>query len=910
MVANKSNNLGFEHKENENNTVSMLKESFLKAFKGQDLVIGNVGDSRALLGTGDTDDSLISVQLTDDHKPKLPNIRILRESCTSMASEAMDVADACPTEDIVAALLEYLVDPKLQGKSSAQGDISQIAQESIAKQQHNGFIRSKPGEWRGIGDGFRLHQPCSMWYNAIKKPTNLASNSMETEIPFPISCTIMIDLRGSVHAVVLLYNYYHRKQHPQLEFLCFENFCKLAVVVKPALLAHVRLFQRSNDTESQPFPLMEERIMEACSISMSLDASEDDLNIDGWPISKVAVFLVDSRKENCFLQFGSITDGVWSVIEKDVDGSNDSPKGTMDSNPVTVNKKKRIIKKPLKGKSSSNGAGFQQFAFSAVKEATGIDQSDLMVLESHVTYSTSKEKTAAYFYIMQLTKADNSVALQTPIEDAINSLQGPLAIKNSIWWTHTSVVEYFHLLPYAEVLSDWLLREGLSNRVQVQSGGLETVNVSSTDRTERPCEAEVSERFHNHVNDSAAELRGSEAIARPLKHNDNTGCLGSEMNSLKQNDNDTCCMVDSTGDDDRPRKIDVDESPVARTQNKYKRRNVSSKYQPQKCLKKTNTAVKCLKGSTSKKMETVEKCSKGSTSDDKINADMVDQTISQKITGCTGAVVASGNKNCNYWMHGCSKNMETVEKCSKGSTSDDKIKADMVDQTISQKFTGCTGAVVANGNNNCNNIDANGNKNCNNIVADQDRLPATDHAVVKCQSNSKDLVKLCTVLASKDKELSHTALTFVLSRRDKLSLQQRDIEDQIAQCDKDIETILKGGENNLSLKIESLIEGCNGISLRNASRERACEDQCSSPSVKRKSLPDTDLDDVCYKHNWILPTYHVSSQDGGFQANVTVKGTDFKWSSGGDLCPRPREARESAAQRMSARLQNMPNNSS
>lgn len=76
-----------------------LKESFLKAFKvmdkelklhpnidcfcsgttavtlvkqGQDLVIGNVGDSRAVLGTKNEDDSLIAVQLTVDLKPNLP----------------------------------------------------------------------------------------------------------------------------------------------------------------------------------------------------------------------------------------------------------------------------------------------------------------------------------------------------------------------------------------------------------------------------------------------------------------------------------------------------------------------------------------------------------------------------------------------------------------------------------------------------------------------------------------------------------------------------------------------------------------------------------------------------------------------------------------------------------------------
>ncbi|MCD9560234.1 putative protein phosphatase 2C 33 [Datura stramonium] len=76
-----------------------LKESFLKAYKvmdrelrsytnidcfcsgttavtlvkqGQDLVIGNVGDSRAVLGTRDKDGSLTAVQLTVDLKPNLP----------------------------------------------------------------------------------------------------------------------------------------------------------------------------------------------------------------------------------------------------------------------------------------------------------------------------------------------------------------------------------------------------------------------------------------------------------------------------------------------------------------------------------------------------------------------------------------------------------------------------------------------------------------------------------------------------------------------------------------------------------------------------------------------------------------------------------------------------------------------
>lgn len=110
--------------------------------------------------------------------------------------------------------------------------------------------------------------------------------------------------------------------------------------------------------------------MEACEICMSLDALEDSLNIDGWPVSKVAVLLVDSRKENCVLQFGSITEGVWSVIEKDVDFPNENSDDDMDSNHVY--KRKRIAKKPLKGKLDTREAGFQQTALLAVKEATGL----------------------------------------------------------------------------------------------------------------------------------------------------------------------------------------------------------------------------------------------------------------------------------------------------------------------------------------------------------------------------------------------------------------------------------------------------------------------------------------------------------------------------------------------------------
>ncbi|KAL4193070.1 hypothetical protein AMTRI_Chr06g175090 [Amborella trichopoda] len=91
--------MDLEEKEKLAEIFMSLKDSFLKAFKvmdkelrlhpaidcfcsgttavtlvkqGQDLVIGNIGDSRAILGTRDEDDSLIAVQLTVDLKPNLP----------------------------------------------------------------------------------------------------------------------------------------------------------------------------------------------------------------------------------------------------------------------------------------------------------------------------------------------------------------------------------------------------------------------------------------------------------------------------------------------------------------------------------------------------------------------------------------------------------------------------------------------------------------------------------------------------------------------------------------------------------------------------------------------------------------------------------------------------------------------
>ncbi|CAK9161139.1 unnamed protein product [Ilex paraguariensis] len=132
-----------------------------------------------------------------------------------------------------------------------------------------------------------------------------------------------------------------------------------------------------------------------------------------------------------------------------------------------------------------------------------------------------------------------------------------------------------------------------------------------------------------------------------------------------------------------------------------------------------------------------------------------------------------------------------------------------------------------------------------------------------------------------------------------------------------------GGQDDLALQIEAVIDGCNDACLNSKSKiqngtDGHFEDQGSPQYIKRKrlseailTLQDTcqesssirELDDICCRNNWILPTYHVSPSDDGFQARVTVKGIEFSGCS--DMHSNPREARTSAAAKMIAKLQIM-----
>ncbi|KAK8281334.1 hypothetical protein V6Z11_D09G234200 [Gossypium hirsutum] len=647
----------------------------------------------------------------------------------------MAISSVCPTEDAVQAFLEHLVDPLLPSKYAVRETPSLATQELVAKQ---------------------------------------------------------------VHAVVLLYNYFLRKRHPDLRYLDFENFCKWALVLKPNLKSHMKLMVRTDDTElsevESQFSLLEKAIQDACVISRSLDA----LSAKGLPVSKVSILLTDLSKENCILLDGSITRGVHSLIEKDVNESCYSPDCSIESK--YMSKRKKVPNKRARDELDANECCFQQIAFSAVKEATKnvISQSDLNIIESHLVRSLSKDKTATRFYIMQCVRAAKAPS-------CIISLRGPLLQKVSSRWMHSPVVEYFHLLPYAPIISQWFSRDVFPI----------IVNVNGFEMTEEPSEPEVQNNRNKNLFDGGrVEASRNSSDAESEKQN-------------KKNDHFTNDFMDAING---PWNMDMDNPSVVHNEKMSTSKNVAERVQHDSLLKKiTSRAEHDLNGTTDvAKFE----------------------------------VANSAVRNLN--QH---KNQNVITR-----------------KAASNNTPGQAGILMGN------------------------------HASVICESNSKCSAKLHNAIASKDHVLSKTALRVLLNKRDKLVLQLRKIGDEIAQCDKKMQTILNGGEDDLELKLDLVIEGCNDACPESTGEERTSKDyedpcwaQCkkrsrSSEEASSKQNPCQELDGICKEKNWVLPTYQVFPSDGGYQAKVTVKGTNFESLSLGDACPKPHEARSSAATTMLAKL--------
>ncbi|KAL2983700.1 hypothetical protein AAZX31_12G050900 [Glycine max] len=602
----------------------------------------------------------------------------------------MAPSDVCLSEDAVQVFIEHLVDPLLPAKASVQDNPTPSQQKLVANQ---------------------------------------------------------------VRSTVLLYNYYHRKQHPELAYLPFNEFCKLAVVLRPPLLAYMQFMQNLNEEEltdvEKQLSLTEKMIMEACDVCKCLDASKDAPNIEGWPITKVSMLLIDSKKENCFLLFSSITSGVWSVIEKGLDTSSQSSlvekglntssqsslveKGlstSYQSSEVTSGskqyKKRRVIKKSAQKELKVDEDVFLQVGYSAVKEATGINNTDIMLLESGTVYSESKEKAASRFYIMQCYRTINEEVIQIPLQVLIKSLQGPLVSKSSRSWMITSVIDYFHVLPYSEIISKWISRGAFSTSLQDSRVTEKNIKVNTPEATDFYVNKDTFTALDSKPN--------SDNIDLPKQKEHHGSCTPALSYYINE-----------------PIEMDVNENSIFKSQNK-------------------------------------EKC--------------------QYIIGNTVQVGVDQEKNYLSLKYNSNAYASAV-------------KALKVDSTR---------MLIAEGG--VNNLASLHNNYANGPNTSSEKGILVNYTPTANHSNS-DLEKL-QILSDSKKILSQTALAALIRKRNELALQQRKIEDEIAVCDKKIQRMLTDGEDNFKLKIESIIEGCNGTWVRN--QERTSEQQ--SLPFERKKLSE------------------------------------------------------------------------
>ncbi|TVU01693.1 hypothetical protein EJB05_52850, partial [Eragrostis curvula] len=224
--------------------------------------------------------------------------------------------------------------------------------------------------------------------------------------------------------MVLLYNYYHRKYFPQLAF-ADQNEFKL-------------MYLKYGGRNAKASVTVDRAFEDACGIAKALDAEQDSPPTSMWPISKVAVLLVDPTGKKCLIDNGSVTKGVWSILEKDIDllAPGSSHEVELNSEPYKL----------------------QQAAYLEAERKTGMKGASLRLLEAHLVYSLSKKETTAKLFVLQYEKSVNSDLTEMPIEDLISRMRGPI-FTNEAFPETTHVVDYYHILPYKEVLLNLLNRE-------------------------------------------------------------------------------------------------------------------------------------------------------------------------------------------------------------------------------------------------------------------------------------------------------------------------------------------------------------------------------------------------------------------------------------------------------------------
>ncbi|KAE8771889.1 hypothetical protein D1007_56191 [Hordeum vulgare] len=301
--------------------------------------------------------------------------------------------------------------------------------------------------------------------------------------------------RGAIHTASILYNYYHRKMSPQLAFADAKRFLVCASLsAGEDLLAYLSMVheRESNPGKHVSLSVTDRAAIQACEIAQELDASKNSPDMAMWPISKVAVLLLDPTRKKCLIEYSANTKGIWSIIEKELDAtagnshSTNQPAGQESTGKGNLG----ALNTPYM---------LHQQAYSEVERRTGMKGSNLRLLDETLAYSLSKERTTTKLFILEYEQTVNSNLVEMCLEELISSMTGPL-FANDPFPKTTSVVEYYHILPYKEILFELLHRKwpsdsplneqshrhGKGSLHSVIDENVEEQDVNSTSKMQKP----------------------------------------------------------------------------------------------------------------------------------------------------------------------------------------------------------------------------------------------------------------------------------------------------------------------------------------------------------------------------------------------------------------------------------------
>ncbi|VAI34575.1 unnamed protein product [Triticum turgidum subsp. durum] len=245
---------------------------------------------------------------------------------------------------------------------------------------------------------------------------------------------------------------------PQLAFADPKQVFECASLsVGEDLLAYLSMVHEheNNSGKHAKLSITHKVALQACEIAKQLNASKHSPEMALWPISKVAVLILDPTKKKCLVDYSANTKGIWSIIEKELDGAagNSHSTNQPEGQESTANGNVGASHSPFM---------LQRQAYSEVERRTGMKASNLHLLDETLAYSLSNEKATTKVFIVEYEPTMKGSLEEISLEDLISSMTGPL-FANDPFPKTTSVVEYYHILPYKEILSELLHRKWSSD---------------------------------------------------------------------------------------------------------------------------------------------------------------------------------------------------------------------------------------------------------------------------------------------------------------------------------------------------------------------------------------------------------------------------------------------------------------